>query len=647
MNARVKLNIGKLSDGLGEVDIYLLFTNITNLINCTQNVTEIDMTWEWDGTRELNALVGEDYIVYDDDTVINLCATSDYIIFDCDVYTDTTSALNNVLRALELGLIEIGSEGEGSTAVMLFKLNDEKDHINKDLIFVGLMGGNFKAPLGIKNIELDVINYDVNNPYNYVYIPILKRYYYVVNIQLISKDYTRLQLQEDVLMSWKDLISLQECYITRYGGATDHTLYDERYPLKDKPDITYTPVVNRTGADIIEFKYVMGTVSQETTKKPNVLLTTVATTGNLLTDDTNNVISPITGLPDIQSRRGSGNHNYLMNISDYNMVISASIKSDAPASFIRSALLLPFDLTDIFPDATRNNHVYSGGKQLRYGEGGYVWDNPDSGSNPTTWETKIGGSPYIVIADFYFNSSGGLDITNTYLDMSDNTQWEIYIPFVGWVTVNAPDLYNNRIIIYYTVDFDTGMSTAYIYNYDKSMVIWSGTCQIGMRLPLATSNADELARQKQATGLNLYMGVISSMLGVAGGVAGGTTEKVAGGLISGANTLGKNIVSAVNSFNSMIERGQINYGSSDNALYSVNKVVVRKTTHNPLITESAQNVRYIHINGYPYREYKLIGDLASSRYFEVGEIHFDAKGYNIYTVEIDEIVALLKNGVIM
>ena len=32
---------------------------------------------------------------------------------------------------------------------------------------------------------------------------------------------------------------------------------------------------------------------------------------------------------------------------------------------------------------------------------------------------------------------------------------------------------------------------------------------------------------------------------------------------------------------------------------------------------------------------------------EVGEIHFDAKGYDVYSTEIDEIVALLKNGVIL
>lgn len=646
ITSRFKLNLGAWSDGLGEVDFYLLFTDISHITHATETFTQIDLTYEWNGTRELSALIDDEWELYDDDNITDLAETGSggIIEFDGNLYIDDArqeEMFTWFQTAIDCGFLSIGVDGQ--TLMLLFRLNDEKEHINKKLILVRTMTGNFKAPLGIKNIEIDVVGYDIENSYNYIYIPKLKRYYYVTNIQFINKDYTRLILQEDVLMSWKTLIGQQEALITRYGGASDFNLYDNRFPLKDIPTVEYNGITNYTGSDastIIEFKYLMGTVSGQTTKKPNVFMSTVGNITEILPDDTNNIEAPTNSyLPNIQSRRGGINHNYLMNIQDYNFIVNACINNDAPASYIRSILLLPFDLTDIFTDATRSHGIYAGTKQVLY----TGWGDPTSDPAPETWETKLGACPYIVVADFYFNANGGINITNTYLDNAPNTQWEMYLPFVGWVQIDPRTLYNDRIMVYYTFDFDTGMSTAYIYNRTKQKTVWSGSCQIGMRLAIATTNADELARQKQATGLNLLMGLMTSALSIGVGAYSGNAVAVAGGLMG----IGKTVTGAVNSFNSMIQRAQISYGSSDNALYSANKVVVRKTTHDQILTTPDQITKYIKINGYPYRDYKLISSLTADKYFEVGEIHFDAKGENIYSDEITEIVQLLKNGVIM
>ena len=50
---------------------------------------------------------------------------------------------------------------------------------------------------------------------------------------------------------------------------------------------------------------------------------------------------------------------------------------------------------------------------------------------------------------------------------------------------------------------------------------------------------------------------------------------------------------------------------------------------------------------FPYNKYVNIGSLTSNNYIEVGEIHFNPKGNEIYQDEISEIVALLKSGVIL
>lgn len=575
------------------------------------------------GNEMLDASLNEDYVIieFEDDAPVTYTALMNYF---------------------KLGLIDlVNIEEEGKTTIILHRLNDERDHINKNLINVGVLFGNFKAPLGIKDIQIDIENYQIEEIYNYVYIPSLKRYYYVVDIQLMNNKFTRLILKEDVLMSWKDLIKLQKAYVTRYGGTSLNILHDDRYPVNDIPTVTYITPTNLS--TVIEFDYLM---EQDTDnqKKPNILISTFSDTV-LFSTDTDNITAPTnSGLPDIQSQRTSATHHFVANFRDYAIVLNACLENDAPASFIRSVLLLPFDLKTVFPNITRTSHLSAGQKVIRLLDGGYKWGNyPTEEYDPLFYETTKGGSPYIVVANFRFGGLGGVPVSNNFLDRSNNTQWEIYLPFVGWIQIDINTVYNKEVLVYYTFDFDTGLSTAYIYNKTDQKVIWSGSCQIGMKLPLTTTNADELARQKQATALNLLMGTLSSLASVGIGAYTGNALAVAGGVLSA----GKTITSAVNSLNMMIEKAQISYGSSDNALYSPNQVVIRKTTHNSLLTTQTENDNFYHINGYPYRKYVALSGLESDKYLEVGEIHFDAKGYDVYSTEIDEIVALLKNGVIL
>ena len=200
-------------------------------------------------------------------------------------------------------------------------------------------------------------------------------------------------------------------------------------------------------------------------------------------------------------------------------------------------------------------------------------------------------------------------------------------------------------MVYYTFDFETGVSTAYIYNRTDNIIIWSGSCQIGIKLPLALTNALENTKAKQNNALNLIMGLMSSAVGITGSAYEGKT----GGIASGIGNIGKSIVSAVNTNNMIIDRAQINFGASDNAFYAPNQVIVRQTKHEPILG-SDDEATFLKLNGKPYKNYVAISSLENALndyYFEVGEMQFDPKGNNIYSVEIDEIVALLKTGVII
>lgn len=644
MRLSIKLNLNTLvASSFSDSLFSFLFDDISDLENWydEENVTALEFE---KGSLNVYTM----YVFLDNESsptydarggdIVNLSKTGTYIKFTCEF---TNNMINRLVEFIQKGIIEV--DQDGTTAMITYRLNDEKDKLTKNLTPVTIIKGSFKAPLGIKNIEIDVVNYDIDNSYNYIYIPKLKRYYYVTNIQLTTKDFTHLILQEDVLMSWKDLIKAQSAFVTRYAGATDKLLVDDRYPVKDVPTTSYVVPTNVSGASVVTLKYKMPNLPSSTEKAPNVLVVAKADVSTITPTYNDDVVAPTgSSLPDIQSKRTNWDSYYLLSIGQYAQLVHACVKNDGPASYIQSVLLLPFDLRDIYP-STSQHHLYAGDKML--GDAS-VWKNPQDASATDLYVATVskGSSPYIVIADFYFDSRSGISITNNYLDYEPNTLWEIYIAFVGWVQVDAKQLYGNEILIYYTFDLDTGLSTAYIYDKTNQKTIWSGSCQIGIRLPIATSNAEELARQQQATGLNLVMGLMSSALSIGVGAYSGNAVAVMGGIMGATKT----ITGAVNTFNSMINKGQTTYGSSNNALYAPNQVAVRKTTHEKII-DSSEESNYARINGYPYRKYVALSTLTynADYYLEIGAIHFDAKSYNIYNDEITEIVQLLQNGIII
>lgn len=637
MKTTYRISLDDLTHNTDQI-LNILFTNCENLENVVEGNEFVQMTLSVYSSGQFVATCRRA------DTTTFTFTEVDYdeyiigvLIMDADVGGDN---VNKVMTLIQNQFIYINQKGK--TTLLAFIQNSENDHLNKTLTGVKIFDGNFKTPVNVKTIEIDVDDYGrFNKFYNYVYLPILDRYYYIRTATHTTKDYTRLYLSEDVLMSWRGLIKSQDALVIRYEGSNNNKLVDNRQPLNDIPTVTYINPTNVSGSNVIAFDYdPSGSLGAQ---HPNIIIKTKSETLTFIQNYPDINPPSNTNLPTISNKRTGFDHYYLCNYDDYGGLIRACLKNDAPSTYIHSVILLPFDLSTIFTNSA--NLRYSNllaGKWGLDNDGGIVWKESLSSLAPTFPETSE-GAPYILVADFWFNASGGIPLLNNYLDYSPNTQWEIYIPFVGWVSLDPCTVIDCRVMVYFTFDMDTGLSTCYIYNATKQNIMWSTSCQIGMKLSIAVSNAEELAREKQATSLNLIMGLMTSMVSM--GVGGVTANPVA--MVGGIMGTGKAITNAVNTFNSMIEKAQITFGSSDTALYSLDKIVVRKTTHTSILTSVDDQNRYKHINGYPYNKYVNIGSLNSDNYIEVGEIHFNPKGNEIYQDEISEIVALLKGGVIL
>lgn len=579
------------------------------------------------GNEMLDASLNEDYVIieFEDDAPV------------------TYTALMNYFKLGLIDIIEI--EEEGKTTIILHRLNDERDRINKNLINVGVLFGNFKSPLGIKNIEIDIENYEIEDIYNYVYIPRLRRYYYVVDIQLVNNKFTRLILKEDVLMSWKELIKTQEAFITRYEGSTNKSIVDDRLPLENTLTVSYSE-----GTPTIAFetkKNITISVDTQDQTNPNILIVTRIKFG--LAGYSENAITESIDdgyLPRLAPHNTANIRMYFMPYNELGPFIDACLNDDSASSYLDAIIYLPFNpMTAFRLHALSHDHLYIGDKQLDSTGHQFISASATIETNRLpvlTYQFTSGIATYRTVyqSAYLCIFDGKFQITsNDWHNHEPYTNYELHIPFVGYVNINSYDFLYQRVLIYYTFDVRNGTSTAYVYNKDKHKILWSGTCQIGFKLDFTTTNNLENMKQKQSADLNMILGLIASAVSIGVGVATENPVAIAGGTLSA----GKTIAGNVNAKRMIFTKGQTIYGSGDGALYD-NLSVYLKISSNKKIT--INDTVYKHLQGLPYNNY-VLSMSSLSGYVEVGEIHFDAKGYDIYSTEIDEIVALLKNGVIL
>lgn len=528
----------------------------------------------------------------------------------------------------------------GVVDAITYKLNDELDVLNKTLTPIDAISGNFNNVVGTKNLDLD-INY-VDAFFNYIYIPIFKRFYYVTSTEMISADYVRVHLKEDVLMSWKDLIKQQDAFVTRYENSTRVRLVDIRKPVEDVlrvqyklPTATSSNSVKNTTLDLDlsdnEFKFLISSISNST-------------------HDVHDVPYFDSNLPQLSPLMAKNERVGFLSESTLNYLISAVRNNSAIATFINSVILLPFNPYYVFSaynSSDINNEAWIAGAPIQASDKYLCTDGnfhtlqeiSDSGYTLVQGaQSFLGASPYFVIADFTMpEARDSVNDSLSYLEFEPYTYIELYIPFVGWVKLTNSQVLGKRIIVYYTLDYKTGMGTAYVYDKTSGNILYSTNCQFGIKIDLTTTNAEEITRQKQANELNMILGLMTSALSIGVGVVTENPVAVVGGVLSA----GKTIASNVNSNRMLFERAQTSFGTSEGVFHSSITVKLRYTYHLPI---NVNSTLYKHMQGLPYNDYVSLSTLTG--YVEIGEIHFNSKNEVIYQDEIDEIVSLLQNGVI-
>ena len=212
---------------------------------------------------------------------------------------------------------------------------------------------------------------------------------------------------------------------------------------------------------------------------------------------------------------------------------------------------------------------------------------------------------------------------NSYLDYSPYTTAEIYLPFIGFESLNINDIMGKTVSVNYNIDMLSGTCTAIVKVDGNSMYSYSGN--MALFLPLSAGN---WARMMTSI-FGAVGGVASIGAGVAGVMSGSALLGSTAAAVSGARTLG-NLES-----NSVSRSGKISGNAGILGDYQPFIVITRPINDKPSTYNS--NI------GQTYNKSVQLGTL--SGFTIVDEAHIE--GMSATETEKKEIERLLKEGVIL
>lgn len=212
---------------------------------------------------------------------------------------------------------------------------------------------------------------------------------------------------------------------------------------------------------------------------------------------------------------------------------------------------------------------------------------------------------------------------NSYLDYSPYTTAEIYLPFIGFKSLNINDVMGKTVSVNYNIDMLSGTCTAIVKVDGNSMYSYSGN--MALFLPLSAGN---WARMMTSI-FGAVGGVASIGAGVAGVMSGSALLGSTAAAVSGARTLG-NLES-----NSVSRSGKISGNAGILGDYQPFIVITRPINDKPST--------YNYNIGQTYNKSVQLGTL--SGFTVVDEAHIE--GMSATETEKKEIERLLKEGVIL
>ena len=333
--------------------------------------------------------------------------------------------------------------------------------------------------------------------YNYVYIPRLKRYYFITEWEYVEHKNWVAHCQEDVLASWKTDIGLQSLYVVRSASRRDQNIIDMLYPAKAdatcSSSIMTSPWMYNGNVTVNRGCFIVGCDSENGRfGSVNYYVLTPTQLSQLCTYLTTKFVS--------ESKQFS--------ISDASIALQNSLVN--PMQFIRSCMWYPFQ--------------YSALSGLVSVEAVKVYNQTITYNSGGTDYTLTAGA--LVNAALYQPSSISLTKINhpqaadhgAYMNCSPFTDVQLKIPPLGVVNLDATLLANSsNPFIDHIVDLITGKVIMEVKT--GTVTLHRLSTQLGVPIQLSQVTRD-------------YQGVVNNAIGAVGKLFTGNVLGAANGVFN-------------------------------------------------------------------------------------------------------------------
>lgn len=139
----------------------------------------------------------------------------------------------------------IKKEISDSSSIILYKNKAEINRVNKTsfIEYVDTINGVYRDLTSITEITV-TLEYNKFIDFNYVYIPIFNRYYFVTDVRISNYSLYEIDLTVDVLMSYKNAILNLNAFIDRNENTTNPMLLDKKRVIEQGIDVEVIEIEN-------------------------------------------------------------------------------------------------------------------------------------------------------------------------------------------------------------------------------------------------------------------------------------------------------------------------------------------------------------------------------------------------------------------
>lgn len=341
------------------------------------------------------------------------------------------------------------------------------------------MDVQLKDNVSIHSPVIKIDNDSYNPSWNYVYIELWNRFYFIRESVIVPGGVWEVQLIEDVLATWKTEIAASTCYVSRSASHGSDYL----------PDSTWSHDTNI---------YTKATTIDLTLDGTGIFLLYVAS------DDTSNQGIPGCTVYAVTIAELSDLMNYLFSSAFFDSatgdITDTSTKALAktffnPFQYILRCMWIPMPLTLIGHEASAPMH--------------FGWWTADDSQHSITYDgCKVKSSTYITEKSFT------LETYTSWIDRDPTwSKYDLYLPGCG--TVSIPSDYAGQTLkLKMYVDLATG-AVCYFLRDNLNTIISSAMGQLGCDVQLSSLYKDFI--NQGATGL-IGTAVRSAFAGAVTGV---------------------------------------------------------------------------------------------------------------------------------